>query len=245
MMWRPPWICVLFIGTAILALPAEPHFEIVSVKLNKIDGPTDFVPQRSGSFVRMHNVQLGNLILYAYRAQFYEVANPEKLRLPDGWNWYDIEARADSSATDDEIRQMFRSLLAEEFGMKLHRQTQTANGFVMSVSDRPSKLQRSTSPQGRCGIESKVEGNYLSCKAAPISDLASMLSSYLKAPVSDQTHLEGLYDLGFLFARENQPDSPLPSIFTGLNEELGLNLKSGKANVEMLVIDQLQKPSAN
>lgn len=84
------------------------EFEVASVKRNTANGPSDMRgPRRSGDSVVMHNTQLHSVIFYAYHLNGnYQMASFTPL--PDGWNWYDIEARATASATDDQVRLMFR-----------------------------------------------------------------------------------------------------------------------------------------
>ena len=76
--------------------------------------------------------------------------------------------------------------------------------------------------------------------------LASMLTRPVGRPVVDKTGITGNYDIALNFAPEGSTDSTLPSIFTALQEQLGLKLEPQKVPVEMLVIDHLEKvPSEN
>src|ERR1035438_4667126 len=102
------WIASLLtfaIASSVFGQPAprRPSFEVASVRLNTLNGPIDIVPRRSGDRVSMHNTQLIQVVAYAYH-----VANPAwevagNYRLPDGWNWYDIEAIAPGSPDDDQV----------------------------------------------------------------------------------------------------------------------------------------------
>jgi hypothetical protein len=77
---------------------AKPQFEVASVKPNTDDGRMISIPVRSGDRVQMHNNQVGSMILYAYQVFNYQVIG--NVRLPDPWNWYDIEAKVEGSPTD-------------------------------------------------------------------------------------------------------------------------------------------------
>ena len=102
----------------------RPTFEVASIKIKAPSeaGPADFVPRRSGDRVSMHNTQLELLVPYAYHVQRgYPVEGD--LNAPESWRWFDIDAIAAGSPTDDEIRLMFQSLLEERFKLKVHHET--------------------------------------------------------------------------------------------------------------------------
>jgi uncharacterized protein (TIGR03435 family) len=90
------------------------------------------------------------------------------------------------------------------------------------------------------------------------SAVANMIERFVSRPVRDETGLKGLFDLELQFVRQplrvtppiGQPDAALPdlsdqSIFTALQEQLGLKLESAKGPVEVLVIDSVQRPTEN
>jgi uncharacterized protein (TIGR03435 family) len=72
--------------------------------------------------------------------------------------------------------------------------------------------------------------------------LASILSNFTDRPVLDRTELQGSYGITLDFAREGDDRA---SIFTAVQEQLGLKLEVGRAPVEMLIIDRIEKPMAN
>ena len=71
--------------------------------------------------------------------------------------------------------------------------------------------------------------------------LAWGLSRPLRQPVVDKTSIEGTFNIDLTWAPDGEADSPLPSIFTALQQQLGLRLESRKVPVEILVIDHLEK----
>jgi uncharacterized protein (TIGR03435 family) len=90
-----------------------------------------------------------------------------------------------------------------------------------------------------------------------MANLAQKLSEALHAPVADSTRIEGRFN--FQLSWNPKDATPLPpaaagkasgepsgpSIFTALEEQLGLKLESRKSQVEVLVIDHAEKPSEN
>src|SRR5262249_16458518 len=124
-------VAIAVASLAIIAAQAETQsvtFEVASVKRNVTNGPVDFRPRRSGDLVVRHNTQPYSVMFYAYQlTATYQIEGYAPL--PDGWNWYDIDARTPEGATDDQIRRMFQSLLAERFKLKIHRETKAVTGY--------------------------------------------------------------------------------------------------------------------
>jgi uncharacterized protein (TIGR03435 family) len=79
-----------------------------------------------------------------------------------------------------------------------------------------------------------------------MKSLAGMLTAKLKRPVADKTGAAGDYEVKLQFAPDGDAESPLPSIFTALREELGIKLEPAKVPVQMVVIDYLERvPTEN
>jgi len=243
--------------------PSKPEFEVASVKRNTTNGPSDMRgPRRSGDLISMRNTQLQGVIVYAYHVTAaYQMVG--YVPLPDGWNWYDIEARAGANATDDQIRLMFQSMLEDRFKLKVHHETRSVPAYDLVIAKSKSKLTPArtaditvtiegktfTTRPGNCGTTMWDEGAHLICHAAALDALVSSLSSALQAPVIDRTGLTGTYDLNVLYLPEgrkldlNAP--PSPTLPEALQEELGLKLEKTKRDVDVLVIDHIEKPSEN
>lgn len=220
----------------------------------------DFVPVRSGNLVLMHNNQIGNMILYAYHFSSYQVIG--NTRLPEGWNWYDIQARVAGTPTDDEIRLMFQSLMEDRFKLKVHRETKEMEVYKLVVAKNGSKLKPATEGdykttieerpltvrKGKIGISLWKEGAHLMGKSVTMAQLADSLIHDLGGPVVDATGIAGTFDFDVVFAPKDwPPDSEFnpPFLLAALKNDLGLTIEKGKAPVETLVIDHLEKPSPN
>jgi uncharacterized protein (TIGR03435 family) len=80
---------------------------------------------------------------------------------------------------------------------------------------------------------------------ASMEGLALTLSGTLGHPVIDRTNLDGRYDFQLEFAPENTAASDRPSIYTALQEQLGLKLETSKGPVQVIVIDRAELPAAN
>jgi uncharacterized protein (TIGR03435 family) len=240
-----------------IGLAQRLEFEVASVKLNTTNGTTDFVPRRSGDRVIIHNNQLGGVILYAYNVPFYRVVG--EMRLPDGWNWYDIEARAPGTPSDDQIRLMLQALLEDRFKLRVHRETREMAVYKLVIAKNGPKLKPAGAgfrptvdgrPIRGNGIVAGVmgmDGQHLIGKGAAIAQLVNALSGPLAGPVVDGTGgIEGKFDFDVRFIRDDKPapdGEPGPDLPASLQEVLGLKLERSKAPIEVLVIDHLEKPS--
>jgi uncharacterized protein (TIGR03435 family) len=247
------------LACGLFAQPAakRPSFELASVRLNTVNGPTDIVPRRSGDRVSMHNTQLGSIVGYAYHLTNLGLELEGNYRLPDGWNWYDIEAIAPGSPGDDELRLMFQTLLEDRFKLSVHRETKQGFIYDLVIGKGGSKL-KPAAPEiqvtvdgkpihaGAVGVVGGLDGPHLVGNGATAEQLASSLIGQLKAVVRDRTGLVGTFSYNVVFARDDPSDlSGLPTLESALQQELGLRLEKNKGTVEVLVVDHVEKPTPN
>ncbi|HEY4361178.1 MAG TPA: TIGR03435 family protein [Bryobacteraceae bacterium] len=243
--------------------PSKLEFEVASVKRNTTNGPSDMRgPRRSGDLVTMHNTQPASLIFYAYNlTASFQIAG--YVPFPEGWNWFDIEARAGANATDDQIRLMFQSLLEDRFKLKVHHESRSMPQYELVIAKGKSKLTPArtgdmtvtiegrtfSTRSGTCGTTLWAEGAHLICHAVTMEAIVSSLRGGLQAPVADRTGLTGTYDLNVLYLpddRKLDPNAPpSPPLAEAIQEELGLRLEKTKGEVSVLVVDHIEKPSEN
>jgi uncharacterized protein (TIGR03435 family) len=164
--------------------------------------------------------------------------------------------------TQEEMRERVRTLLAERFHLTIHRETREAPVYALVVAKGGPKLQAvQESADGQVGL--RGGRGQLNGMAAQIPMLANLLSNQLGRPVIDKTELKGKYDFKLEWAPDpsqggepgrlppgvevsptsSDPDGP--SIFTALQEQLGLRLESQKGPVETIVIDRVEKATEN
>ena len=169
--------------------------------------------------------------------------------------YYDVTAKADTrtaetwkkiSPKERRIQEqlMWRALLADRFQLKVHSETRTMPVFQLVIAKGGSKMKESSADEESQEI---WERGKVSAKGANIGDLATALSGTVGRLVIDDSGLKGKYD----FTLEWTPDEldsstgTKPSIFTALQEELGLKLVSKRGPVNVVVIDHLERPSPN
>lgn len=221
-----------------------------------------FNPAPGGKFTA-NNCSLGLLLTFAYDVMQSQIAGaPDWARSEH----YDIAAAADRDAQVSEIREMLQRLLEDRFQLKSHWETKQAAVYHLVVSHAsklnaaeseacPSILDKSKpgGPPGDapCGALKNSPGHAKGYRLTA-AQLASSLSFFLQRPVLDMTGLTGSYDIVLQWTPENiRMASPTPveqgppSIFTAIQEQLGLRLVSARGPVKMLRIDHLVRPSEN
>ena len=123
--------------------------------------------------------------------------------------------------------------------MALHRETRETNVYALVLAKNGPKLQRSA-PDAQSSMRMGPAG--MSATKMSIHNFAHTLSGYARRSVIDKTGLQGDFDFKFDWSPQD-PNSP--SIFTALQEQLGLKLQAEKGPLEFLIIDHAEKPSEN
>lgn len=165
---------------------------------------------------------------------------------------FDIDATTVDHAevkTPQQFQQLILSLLEDRFEFKFHREQKEGSVYWLEV-DKPGKLGpglTASSADSQPNMSTNSNGSRAVMKATkmPMADVAAALRRQAGRPVEDHTELKGDFDFQIEWAPEATSDSAYPSLFTVLKEQLGLKLQSGKGTTEMLVVDQIVRPSAN
>jgi uncharacterized protein (TIGR03435 family) len=249
-MWsvRPLAVFLLLSATALAQTDARPEFEVASIKPNK-SGSNAIGGSgvcSSGGRVSVKNISLDSLIEQAYGIkEFQLLARP---------NWlaserFDIEAKSGSRNGHDDCKLMVQALLADRCKLLLHAETRQLPVYKLVEGRSGPKLHKvaADAPLGAKIFD--ISRGQLITRGTSMSQLAEMLAmtGELENLVVDGTGLEGYYE----FALEWTPSAlaadatPGPSLFTALQEQLGLKLESQKGPVEIFVIDHVEKPSQN
>lgn len=217
--------------------------------------------------VRIVNGTLRGIVQMAYDLQGFEIYG--------GPGWmdsarYDIDAKlpsedggslaGDRSARIKELRGGLQHLLADRFQLQVHREPREIPEYALVIGKNGPKLVESAVADSvNRGRGIRAGCGQMTGTAASMANLAYALSRQLRRPVLDRTGLAATYDFELEFAADaggcSAPagaadDSPpdaleRPSIFTALQERLGLKLEPAKGAVPVMVIDRAEKPAAN
>ncbi len=177
-----------------------------------------------------------DLIAFAYDVRPHQIV--------DGPSWaesagFDIVAKGDD---DRQIRAMVQKLLADRFGLTLHAATREMPVYALVVGKGGPKFH--ASEKENMSISGGGKGRVMYQKAT-MALFAQNLAPPLGRTVVDRTGLAGEYDFTLEWSPEEGMSTESPSLFTALQEQLGLKLESAKAPVKILVIDHAEKPSQN
>lgn len=152
------------------------------------------------------------------------------------------------------LEKMLQALLADRFHLIVHRESKQVSGYALVLSKEGSKLSHSLPEDKRAmGIrrEAGPDGepfNKMVGRKVEIRDLAFLLLITTRRPVIDRTGLSGEYNFDIDFAPFDSYtaiDSSAPSLFTAMQQRLGLRLESTKAALDGIVIDRAERPSEN
>jgi uncharacterized protein (TIGR03435 family) len=180
-----------------------------------------------------------NLVMFAYSVRDIQVSGGPHWTDTDAFN---IQAEATGHPTNAELKLMVQSLLASRFGLKFHRESKEQPVYDLVVDKKGAKL----TAVDKAGIGVGFGGPLLIGRGADMATLASTLSAPLGRIVRDKTALPGFFDFRLTWTPDDaKSDDPGPTLFTALQEQLGLKLEPARGPVEMVVIDAVEHPSAN
>ncbi len=185
--------------------------------------------------------------------------------------FYNIQARSDEAAdarlaklTNNEVRlekrNAIRVLLAERVALKTHLETRNSSIYHLVVGKGGVKMQAAPAPPPPANGDAPPAPPPANVQAhgsqhglefvgsnASMRAISGALSSMVEAPVVDKTGLTGTYNYTLQFGREWSAGDPesWPSIFTAVQEQLGLKLEAVHESVPNLVVDHITKPTEN
>ena len=181
----------LITGGVAEAQSAPLSFDAASIKPSQNAGPAAPVGIRvapGGRLVTV-NTTLRMLVNYAY--------NVRDAQITGGSSWidsdrFDIEARPESVATQDQLRFMLQTLLADRFGLKIHKEPKEMNVYALTVAKGGPKLKQSEKPGD--APQMHMAPGAVSATGATMAQLVQPLSNFIGRTVVDKTGLTGKYD---------------------------------------------------
>ena len=242
--------CAILLAVAalfpLLAEPqVQPTFDAASIRPTEHGKATpDAVGYSDADVVdpghfKAQNSTLDELIRFAWNLKDNEVSGP--IWLNDSTSAFDIVATAPSPTSKAKMRLMLRTLLTDRFKLAAHHETRMLSGYELVVVKKGPKL-TPADPQGQRSIGSA--GGKIVATKVTVGRFADYLATDLKMPILDKTGIVGDFDITVQYSRDSDANSA--SIFTALQDELGLKLQPARVPVEILVVDHVEKsPTAN
>jgi uncharacterized protein (TIGR03435 family) len=227
---------------------AGASFDVASIKFHP--GPINFSadPSIRGRSVTGTASTLFDLITNAYGVRYDQISGGPKWASSDA---YDIAAKAEGEGTltKDEARRMMQTLLADRFQLRIHREAREVQAYALVVGKNGHKLKESSADApGDNVVRTGRAGMHMEATRGTMENLARQLAGTADRPVVNRTGLTGYYAFTFDWIPANrtpEPDSDVPSMFTAIQEQLGLKLEPTRAPYQMLIIDHAEKPSEN
>jgi len=248
---------------------ATPRFEVASIKRSTL-ADTDFrYGARPGGGWSMVNASISTMIHEAYPTQTRElVGAPDWVRD----DRYDVEAKAGGETTREQLSVMLQALLAERFKLAIHTETRDRPVFALTVARSDGRLPpglirskidcEALNAARRAGrpLEGPTPANgappcawsmsastsiELRFGGLPLSRLSDALGRPDGRVVIDKTGLSGNYEFTLRYSSETNPAVDTLSLFPALEEQLGLKLVPDRAQLPVLVLDRIERPTDN
>ena len=227
---RIAWAVSTLIAGACLAAgqPADPApaFEVASVKVSQsAEGMrlrSSTTPSPGG--VTMMFTSFRALVQWAYHLQAIQVSGP-------GWidsSYYDVVAKASGPVSNQQLRQMLQTLLAQRFNLVFHRETKEMPAYVVTVGKNGHKMKQSEG-EGEMEIKPTGKGLAVAFTHVTLAQLAELASSPLQGVVVDRTGLQGAWDFtidvsGVAMTQPTDREDAIGMIIQLLSEQLGIKI---------------------
>ena len=240
------------VGGALSFPTQEPRaeFEVAAIKVSGPDSAPMSI-RRTETHFTTSNTTLPFLIRWAYA-----IDENQLIGLPKGLDTnFDIVAKIpDEKLVPGRLQLMMQSLLADRFKLRIHRETRELTSYTLFVDKGGAKVRfmDSSGPMGQDPFKMTDRGRLVGTQVtAPM--LATVLAEHLGRPVVDATELSGRFDFILEWTPNTDPASSglpsnianRPSLFTAIREQLGFRLDARKSQVEVIVVDNLQKLPTN
>jgi uncharacterized protein (TIGR03435 family) len=265
-------ICMLSVlglaGDAITAQSPSPAFEVASIKPNRSSNAAGGFTTGGGRW-QMVNKPIQSLILSAYPTVTFEIVGAPDWVTSE---MYDVTAKAAGNPSDEQMMLMLRSLLAERFKFAAHYQKVERPAYALVVANKDRtlgpQLRRATvdcaalvaanptpGQNGRPALPLAsngapvctymLSGPLIVSGGRPIATLTGTLTSIVGRVVIDKTELAGNYEFTLRYSQSGvaAASGNAPSIFTALQEQLGLKLEPQRTEVDVVVIDHIERPT--
>lgn len=245
-----------------MAADAHPSFEVATVKPSKPGTPGKLFTFRGRHAITI-NTNMNDLISFAYGLHSKQIVGA-----PDwfGNDLFDIDGTPDTEGQPNsaQFKEMMQKLLADRFGLKFHHDQRELSVYIITIAPGGPRMDKSDTPisQGQ-GFFFRGMGD-LNVTNNTITDFShGMQGAVMDKPVVDHTGLTDRYNFHLKWTPDDSqfgqfrgtntpqpppagdnPDAP-PSLYTAMPEQIGLKIEAGKAMDDVIVIDSVEKPTAN
>lgn len=236
------WLLWLMVGLVAAAEAQTLQFEVASIKPNNSGDSGSSMTTNDGEVIVRNNT-LRQLIQNAFDVRSFSLSGPDWLTSVR----FDITAKLPRKATFPEQRLMMQALLIERFGLAVHHETKTIQGYALMAAKNGPKIQPL---EGDGGHSTNSSRGKIVAERMTMAQLADTISRQLQQPVSDMTGLKGVFTFTLTYTPDTGEEKAAgeagPSVYTALHEQLGLRLEARKIPVDTVVVDHVERtPTEN
>jgi uncharacterized protein (TIGR03435 family) len=232
-------------------------FEVATIKPSIPDRPGKLFTIKGRQVITI-NTTTNDLITFAYGIHARQIVGGAPWMESDK---FDVtgQPEGDGLPSTNQLREMIQKMLTDRFTLTFHRDKRELPAYAILVGNAGSKMTKNESnPSGLPGLFFKGLGVMVVTNATMADFAGTMQGAVLDRPVVDRTGLSGRFDFTLQWTPDESqfagmgvrvpppsPDAQLPTLFTAMQEQLGLRLDSTRAPVEVFVIDKVERPSEN
>lgn len=231
-------------AAGVTAQSPSPAFEVASIKRNATGSLNANAARVAGDRYRAENVTLISLLRVAYAVQEFQIAGHPAWADVDR---FDIDAKMEAGANSRDWPLMLQRLLADRFKLAAHRESRDGPIYTLVVgSSGPRLTAAEPSKRANPGGDFSASPTQIVGTGVSMAELAMRLSRSIGVAVVDGTGLTGAFDVKLTWPVDDRfvgrGASASPTIFTAIQEQLGLRLQAGRGPVDMLVVDRAERP---
>jgi uncharacterized protein (TIGR03435 family) len=240
-----------------MAKDADPAYDVVTIKpSDPNDGGRGF--QTRGRHMRAANETVNDMISFGWGIHVKQIVGGPAWLSTDH---YFVDGVPDVPGEPNltQFRSMIRKVLADRFGLKLHSEKRELSVYALTVAKGGPKLTKSLGNPNGPPDDNFSTSAYMKETNTKMGEYAKAMQYVVDRPVVDQTGLEGRWDfmvkwtpdesqftaIGARIPAPSNDPNAAPGLFTAIQEQLGLKLEAVKAQADVLVIDHVERPSAN
>jgi uncharacterized protein (TIGR03435 family) len=231
---------------------SRPAFDVASVKASDYKGgPLRVTARVDADGINFTNVALRQCIQRAYGLKPYQLVVPDWA----GTERFMIVAKASGPMPQEKLLEMLQTLLADRFKLVFHREKKEMPVYALVVAKGGVKAKEDTS-EGPSDV-GEGDGDDLLFERVTMGILTGVLARSVDRPILDETGLKARYTFKLSWAEQGRmrpagappaeagESSDAPSVFTALQERLGLKLEPKRGLVEMFLVDHVERPAGN
>ncbi|WP_083836631.1 TIGR03435 family protein [Granulicella mallensis] len=232
-----------------MAKNAHPSYEVATIKpTDPEDGHAGF--HTIGQRLFIENQTMNGLIAFAYAVHPKQIVDAPEWFSKDH---FDIKGVPDIEGEPNlqQQREMLQKLLNDRFKLKFHRDKRDLSIFAITVAKGGPKLEASKSaPDSLLDQTRSNNGPQQTWKLTnnSMADFAQLLGYLLDRPVVNETGLKGKFDFDLSWTVDgslsDDPKAP-PGLFTAIQEQLGLKVEGTRGPADVLVMEHVERPSAD